>query len=413
MNQNLTDAIEALDDLGLLVARYFDIEQTITGGGKYPFLIRFVGRLTTDSERAYASLSRDLKRYKITPLFLEEKDQQIIQLMPSVVKPKKSNPWINLIFFLLTLVSMLMAGALYSYQGPEPDSTLGYFQLVWGTLATGIPFAVSLLAILLAHEFGHYLAARYHKTEVTLPYFLPFPFSPFGTLGAFIQLKEPPRNKRVLLDIGIAGPLAGLIVAIPVLLIGLSLSEVSRIPEFLRAGQAYSLEGNSILYLLAKFAVHGQWLPTPATYGDVSPLLHWLRYVFTGLPSPVGGTDVMLHPIAWAGWAGLLVTALNLIPAGQLDGGHVLYSLFGKNARYILPVILVGLGVLGFFWSGWWLWVFLILLMGSAHAQPLDQITKLDTGRVALAIFGLIVFILVFIPVPLQIIQGPSAGLAP
>src|SRR3989304_8353057 len=131
MNQNLTDAIEALDDLGLLVARYFDIEQTIGGGGKYPFLIRFVGRLTTDSERAYASLSRDLKRYKITPLFLEEKDQQIIQLMPSVVKPKKSNPWINLIFFLLTLVSMLMAGALYSYQGPEPDSTLGYFQLVW------------------------------------------------------------------------------------------------------------------------------------------------------------------------------------------------------------------------------------------------------------------------------------------
>lgn len=413
MKENSSETLDVQNDFSVLVARYFNIEQTIVGGGKYPFLIRFVGRLTTDSERAYAALYQDLKRYKVTLLFLEDKNQQVVQLMPALSKPKKSNPWINLIFFLLTLVSMLMAGALYSYQGPEPDSTLGYFQLVMENLASGIPFAVSLLAILLAHEFGHYLAARYHKTEVTLPYFLPFPFSPFGTLGAFIQLKEPPRNKRVLLDIGIAGPLAGLVVAIPVLLIGLSLSEVSRIPEFLRAGQAYSLEGNSVLYLLAKFVVHGQWLPAPASFGDVSPILYWLRYVFTGLPSPIGGTDVMLHQVAWAGWAGLLVTALNLIPAGQLDGGHVLYSLFGKNARYILPVILVGLGVLGFFWSGWWLWVFLILMLGSSHAQPLDQITKLDDGRTALAIFGLIVFILVFVPVPLQIIQGPSAGLIP
>jgi Zn-dependent protease len=412
MTEN-TESFNTQNDISLLVARYFDIEQTVTGGGKYPFLIRFVGRLTADSERAYAALSRDLKRYKVTPLFLEEKGQQVIQLMPALPKPKKSNPWINLIVFLLTLASMLMAGALYSYQGPEPEGILGYFQVVWQNLGSGVPFALSLLAILMAHEFGHYLAARYHKTEVTLPYFLPFPFSPFGTLGAFIQLKEPPRNKRVLLDIGIAGPLAGLVVAIPILLIGLSLSEVSQIPEFLRAGQAYSLEGNSVLYLLAKFVVHGQWLPSPASYGDASPILFWLRYMFTGLPSPIGGMDVMLHSVAWAGWAGLLVTALNLIPAGQLDGGHVLYSLFGKKARFVLPFVLIGLGVLGFFWQGWWLWVFLILMLGGSHAQPLDQITKLDAGRKALAIFGLIVFILVFVPVPLQIIQGPSAGLIP
>lgn len=413
MTENIADAFEVQDELSSLVARYFDIEQTIMGGGKYPFLVRFVGRLTAESEAAYASLSRDLKRYKVTPLFLEEKGQQAIQLMPSLVKPKKSNPWVNLIFFVLTLVSMLMAGALYSYQGPEPDGIAGYFQLIANNLTSGIPFAVSLLSILLAHEFGHYLAARYHKTEVTLPYFLPFPFSPFGTLGAFIQLKEPPRNKRVLLDIGIAGPLAGLVIAIPVLLLGLSLSEVSRIPAVVPEGQAFSLEGNSILYLLAKFMVHGQWLPSPASFGNVSPILYWVRYVFTGLPTPIGGMDVMLHPIAWAGWAGLLVTALNLIPAGQLDGGHVLYSLFGKNVRTILPIILVGLGVLGFFWQGWWLWVFLILLLGSSHAQPLDQITKLDQSRQALAIFGLIVFILVFVPVPLQIIESVSIAFVP
>jgi membrane-associated protease RseP (regulator of RpoE activity) len=123
--------------------------------------------------------------------------------------------------------------------------------------------------------------------------------------------------------------------------------------------------------------------------------------------------DVMLHPIAWAGWAGLLVTALNLIPAGQLDGGHVLYALFGKNSRFVLPFILGGLAILGFFWQGWWLWVFLILFLGSSHAQPLDQITKLDTGRVALAVFGLIVFVLVFVPVPLQIIQGAAISFIP
>jgi membrane-associated protease RseP (regulator of RpoE activity) len=404
---------QSQDNLSLLVARYFDIEQTINGGGKYPFLMRYVGKLTTDSERAYELLSKELRQFNITPLFLEEKGQQIVQLMPSLVKPKKANPWINLLFFILTLISMLMAGALYSYEGPEPEGFSGFVQLFADNLASGLPFAVSLLAILLAHEFGHYLAARYHKTEVTLPYFLPFPFSPFGTLGAFIQLREPPRNKRILLDIGIAGPLAGLIVAIPVLLIGLSLSEVSQIPEVIQTGQAFSLEGNSILYLLAKYIVHGQWLPQPATFGGVSPLLYWLRYFFTGLPSPIGGMDVMLHPIAWAGWAGLLVTALNLIPAGQLDGGHVLYSLFGKNARVILPVVMIGLGILGFFWTGWWLWVFLILTLGGSHAQPLDQITKLDDARTMLAIFGLIVFVLVFVPVPLQIIQSVSAAILP
>lgn len=409
----MTENNELREDLSQMVARYFDIEQTLIGGGKYPYLYRFVGHLTTDSEKAYAALSGELNHYKITALFLEEKREQIIQLMPALPKPKKSNPWVNLIFFVLTLLSMLMAGVLYGYNGPEPTDAAGYFNLVWQNLGSGAPFAVSLLAILLAHEFGHYLAARYHKTEVSLPYFLPFPFSPFGTLGAFIQLKEPPRNKRILLDIGIAGPLAGLMLAIPVLLIGLSLSEVSRIPDFLRAGQAFSLEGNSILYLLAKYLVHGQWLPSPASYGGISPILYWLRYVFTGLPAPIGGMDVMLNPIAWAGWAGLLVTALNLIPAGQLDGGHVLYSLFGKNARFILPLILAGLAVLGFFWQGWWLWVFLILLLGSSHAQPLDQITKLDAGRTALAIFGLIVFILVFVPIPLQIIQGATASLLP
>ncbi|MCP4418636.1 MAG: site-2 protease family protein, partial [Chloroflexi bacterium] len=187
-------------------------------------------------------------------------------------------------------------------------------EIVRSSLGGALAFAVSLLAILLAHEFGHYLAGRYHKTAVTLPYFLPLPVWPFGTLGAFIQLKEAPKNKRILHDIGVAGPLAGLVVAIPVLLWGLKLSDIGELPLFILDGEFFSLEGNSILYLLAKYAVFGEWLPSPANYGLLSPFEHWVRFFFTGHPLPLGGRDVLIHPVAFAGWGGLLVTSLNLIP---------------------------------------------------------------------------------------------------
>ena len=267
------------------------------------------------------------------------------------------------------------------------------------SLPAGLPFAISMLAILLAHEFGHYLVGRYHHSPVTLPYFIPLPLSPFGTMGAFIQMKAPPKNKRTLLDIGIAGPLSGLLVAIPVLFLGLSLSEVS--PIQLAPGEGITLEGNSLLYLLAKLIVFGKLLPAPESYGGIAPLWYWTRYFFTGSPLPLGGLDVMIHPIAWAGWAGLLVTALNLIPAGQLDGGHMIYVLIGKRARQLWPFILAALIGLGFFWSGWWLWAGLIFFLGRIYAEPLDQITTLNTPRKFLAVLGILIFLLVFTPVPL------------
>lgn len=406
----MTESIAERDPITPLVGRYFNIEKIVPGGGKYPYVMRYEGRLRVESERAYRELSAELKSQRLTVIFLEEGENQIVQIVPGLPKPSRSNPWINLILFILTAITMLGTGVIFAYEGPQPATAVDFFAMLWNNLGLGIPFAASLLAILLAHEFGHYLAARYHKTGVTLPYFLPFPGSPFGTLGAFIQLKEPPRNKRVLLDIGLAGPLAGLVVAIPVLLIGLSLSQLDHFPAFIRAGEAVSMEGNSILYLLSKYLVFHQWLPAPLDYGGVAPLFYWLRYILTGFPTPLGGADVFLHPMAWAGWAGLFVTALNLIPAGQLDGGHVLYTLFGKYARFVLPFILGGLALLGFFWEGWWLWFFLILLLGRTYAQPLDQITKLDPIRIGLAIFALILFVLVFIPVPLRSIVGPYGG---
>ncbi len=387
------------------------VEEITWGGTQQGYVVRYRGNIlggADSASEAYDQLAQALRPHSITPLFRVEDGRHTVILMEGVVDPQPSNPRTNILLFIATLISMMLVGAFYTDSIDLTGSGSEIFRNILVGLGRGWPFAVSLLAILLAHEFGHYLAARYHKTAVTLPYFLPLPLpGSFGTLGAFIQLKEPPKNKRVLLDIGIAGPLAGLIVAIPVLLLGIYLSPVERLPLFIPEGRMIVMEGNSILYLLSKYIIHGQMLPAPTSYMGMPPLLFWIRYIFTGLPSPMGSLDVSLHPVAWAGWAGLLVTALNLIPAGQLDGGHVLYVLFGKRAKAVLPFILGGLALLGLIWPGWWLWVLLIFFLGRVHAEPLDQITPLDPRRKLIAILGIIVFILVFVPVPLQQFIGP------
>jgi membrane-associated protease RseP (regulator of RpoE activity) len=392
-----------------LVKRIFSIEDITLGGAQQKFIVRYRGRISIpDTASAYDQLADLLKPYNITPLFRWDGGRHSIILVSGVLVTKPSNPWVNIILGGLTFLSVLITGALYN-ANVDPFAqgfSVGTLLMV---IAQGWPFAVSMLAILGAHEFGHYLAGRFHGAKVTLPYFIPMPIvSPFGTMGAFINMKEPPKNRRILLDIGIAGPLAGLVVAIPVLIIGLAGSTIGRIPLIPPPGSYYQQEGNSIIYLIAKFLVFGKLLPQPLGYGSLPPLLYWIRYFFTSQPLPFGGIDVGLNSVAWAGWGGLLVTALNLIPAGQLDGGHMLYVLLGsKWARRILPFILVALVLLGFVWSGWWLWAVLIFLFGRVYAEPLDQITTLDRPRRLLALLALAILILVFIPVPIiQIIGG-------
>ncbi|OQY31529.1 MAG: hypothetical protein B6I38_05695 [Anaerolineaceae bacterium 4572_5.1] len=315
---------------------------------------------------------------------------------------KPTKIWVNILLFALTVISVIFAGILASYTGPVTSDLAAMWVAVQPSLGRAFAFTASLLGILLTHEFGHYFAARSHGTAVTLPYFIPFPLNPLGTMGAFISLQEPPKNKRVLLDIGLAGPLAGFIVAVPITILGLWLSSVEKLPAIIPAG--FGFEGNSILYLLLKYLVHGEWLPLPASYGGLAPILYWIRYFFIGTPLPSGGLDVVIHPVAWAGWAGLFVTGLNLLPCGQLDGGHLIYVLLGRKAKKILPFIIGGLVLLGTAWSGWWLWVFLILIFGRAHAEPLDQITELDPKRKFFARLGLVIFVLVFIPIPMIVI---------
>jgi membrane-associated protease RseP (regulator of RpoE activity) len=388
--------------LNALVARVFRIEDvTTTGDPQKGSQLRYRGRLLNeDSASAYDQLAATLKPHGLTPLFRLEKGEQVIYLVNSPPKQKPANPWVNVILFVITVFSVMLAGA--TPDGPLPADPLAQILVLIRNIFTGWPFALAMLGILLAHEFGHYLVSRYHKTPATLPYFIPFPFSPLGTMGAAILMKGVPKNKRILFDIGVAGPLAGMLIAIPVLFIGLRLSELDTVT----LSPNSFIEGNSLIYLFAKYAVFGRFLPEPASFGGQAPWLYWIRYFFTGQPAPIGGMDVFIHPVAFAGWAGLLVTALNLVPAGTLDGGHVVYSLFGEKARRAFPFLIAIMIVLGLFWSGWWLWAFLLFWLGRVNAETLDQITPLDGKRRLVAFLVIILFILVFTPVPFSLLSA-------
>ncbi len=390
-----------------IVSRVLRIDDVTMGDPQKNFIARYRGQLYGDSAAAYDQLAEALRGYDITPLFRMEDKRHVVLLMPGVIRPRPANVRTNLLWAILTVISVFMAGAWYVYKGPPISSFGDFYRVAILNFFSGWPYALSLLAILGSHEFGHYLMGRFHKVAVSLPYFLPLPFpGSFGTLGAFIQMRAIPKNRRQLLDIGIAGPLAGLIVAIPILLYGLHISPVDRIPLVIPKNEGVSLEGNSVLYLALKYIAKGDLLPHPASYGGMNPLLYWLRYILIGLPLPRGGVDVQLSAVAWAGWAGLLVTALNLIPAGQLDGGHLMYVLRGSKAIRLVPFILGALILLGFVWTGWWLWAFLIFIFGRFYAEPLDLITPLDTRRKVLAIVGVIIFFLVFTPVPMVLVTG-------
>jgi membrane-associated protease RseP (regulator of RpoE activity) len=356
-----------------------------------PGLVRLQGHFVTDTAEAYPIVQQRFSTLGYTPLFREEGGRHVILAMPGQL-PAEQPPNVRLavILLLATVASCIVAGALGEWQPERP---------LLENLVTGLPFALTLMPILLAHELGHYFVARRLGIPVTLPYFIPLPISPLGTMGAFIQLKGLPQNRRHLLMLGLAGPLSGLILAIPVLIVGLTLSHIQPSP----VGQEYMLEGNSLLYGLLKTLVFGYFVPNcgygPVTFGEL------VRTALRGCPPGVG-VDVFVHPIAFAGWAGLLVTGLNLIPAGTLDGGHIAYALLGKHARDLTWALIVGMVLLGFMWNGWWLWAGLIALIGRRPAVPLDDVTRLERWQLILAGALLVIFLLTFSPVPMSVI-GP------
>ena len=390
--------------LDALVGRFFLIRERMQSSSNHPFSITYRGILRVDdSEQAYDDLSESLTQFGLIPRFLKDGNDQIIQLIRTLPKAKPANVRINLILFIATLLSVLFTGGLLSIEKSLPSDVFQALQIL---IAKGWPFALSLLTILAAHEFGHYFAGKRNGVQVTLPYFIPMPLSAFGTLGAFINMRSLPKNKKALFDLAITGPLCGFMVSIIVLLIGLNLSTISSLPVAPTSDVALQMEGNSILYLGFKYLVFGKWLPNPQNISGLPLLIFWLQYFFTGHPFPWGSLDVVLHPVAWAGWAGLFVTTINLLPVGQLDGGHIFSSAFGvENSRHIFPFIIAGLVMMGFFWNTWWIWAVLLFLMGRIFAEPLDQITPLDKKRKRLAWLAVVIFLLTFIPVPLTIVN--------
>lgn len=281
----------------------------------------------------------------------------------------------HIILFLLTAASTTYIGAMHwaGFLIGLSDRTV---DLPWPTLLLhGCWYSVSILAILAAHEFGHYFACRYYGVDASLPYFIPLPIPPSGTLGAVIRIRQQFPSKRALFDIGVAGPIAGFVVLVPVLIAGIYMSQLVRLPAD---------------------ATGTIWLGEPLLYKLVRQI------VFGAIPA---GYDVNLHPMAFAAWVGMLVTALNLLPIGQLDGGHLSYSVFGRTSTVISYIGVASLAALATFWSQtWWAWTILtagmLWMFGPHHPRVWDEHVPLDRTRLGLTVFAVLMFIACFMPAP-------------
>ena len=272
-------------------------------------------------------------------------NQELEHPLDTSIKPIKNNWWLFSILLVATLVTTFLAG------GPL--------------------FSISLLSILGAHEFGHYWASKKNGVQSTLPYFIPAPpIFIAGTFGAFIQIKQRIPNRMVLMEIGAAGPIAGFVVALPMLILGLYLSPVT--PSI---GMGSINFGSSLILNLCSQLVLGVDPSSP----DI---------------------NIHLHPIAFAGWIGMLITALNLMPVGQLDGGHIIYAFTPGKHSAIGKIFFTGLFPLGYFWSGWFFWAAMIALMGFKTAPLKEDVEKLKLTHIVLGSISMVIFVLTFIPIP-------------
>lgn len=276
----------------------------------------------------------------------------------------KKFPFVHLLLFILTLLSTLFVGAMQTGVDLLKEPVKIY---------KGVPFSLTLMTILLSHELSHYFTSKKHGIKATLPYFIPAP-TIIGTFGAFIKMKSPIVTRKALIDIGASGPIAGFIISVLATIIGLQMSEVVPIAKT----RGVLNLGDSILFSFLAKLVLGV---TPAD------------------------SDILLNPVAFAGWIGLFVTSINLIPVGQLDGGHIAYALLGeKHIRlsFLLILVMVSLGLL--LWEGWFVWAVLLLILGLRHPPVIYWEIPLDYKRKFIGWLALVIFVLTFIPVPFKIL---------
>jgi len=277
-----------------------------------------------------------------------------------LAKLRGDRPKLNLLLFVLTFFSTWFVGAVTE-----------------GDVLLGLAYSVTIMTILTAHEMGHYVMCRRYRVRATLPFFLPFPIpwlNPFGTLGAVIRMDDRMPSRKALFDIGVAGPLAGLVFTVVALYFGLQWSRL-QVVEAIPPGTIFL--GESLMFKVISRLALGQ------------------------IPE---GYDVVLHPVAFAGWAGLFVTALNLLPIGQLDGGHVLYALFGRRSNTVYKFMLLAFAlVCAFVYWGWLLLILLLIWLGYRHPPPLDDFTPLDRGGQVLGIMTFLIFLVSFTPAPFRV----------
>ena len=326
-------------------------------------ITKVTGRLCSPIDKTITEIKEYFAPTDYTPLFDTEGKNHVVKFGVFRKVKDKQKYALNIVLFTATLLSTIFVGAYNA--GGDPFKNLSDIFL-------GIPFSLSIMAILTCHELGHYFVSRKAGMITSLPYFIPAPFHFFGTFGAVIRMKSIVPSRRTLLRVGVAGPIAGFVVALPLVAIGLALSEIGPVPE----GLEYYTLGDSLLFsLLAK-------------------LLH---------PEIPSGYDLFLHPVALAGWIGFLVTSINLIPVGQLDGGHISYSLLLKKRKYTyIPIlaILIGLCLL---WKGWIVWIVLAFFLARRDPNVQDCITPLTIKEKLLAVIALIILIATFIPIPITL----------
>jgi membrane-associated protease RseP (regulator of RpoE activity) len=365
------DGVGALDAIDRVVLSQLQEARLYRVGEK-----RIVRGLLAGGDARRESFARSLQGLPVDSFFERVGDRTYA----TVSRPKsRSLPakWpLNLLLFVLTVLTTTWAGAYWN--GIDPFELAaqpgGGVRALLAAMGSGLPFALSLLTILTCHEFGHYFAARRYGLDTTLPFYIPIPpfLSPIGTLGAVIKLKTALYNRRILMDVGAAGPLAGAVVALPILAYGILHAPIAPVT----AGPAYVFNEPLLFKALEKLL-----RPDMPPHGDIV------------------ATSTVL-----AGWIGLFVTALNLLPVGQLDGGHVVYALLGRGQHVVGLATVLGLAGLGWLWNGWWMWVLLILFFVRVkHPPVLDLDLPLDRKRKAIGWITMVLFLLCIHPVPFEV----------
>ncbi|UCE81211.1 MAG: site-2 protease family protein [Methanobacteriota archaeon] len=371
------DAAKEIEYVKSMVARHFPVYDVKVNYDVVEFYCRID---ETTLEESFDRLREEMASHDYIPMITYQKGEHVV-IVGKRPRSKHRSIYVNLVMLIITLTAMTFAGVMdwASYADVPSSETFSLENIARGVLV----FTLPLFAILTVHELGHYFMARKRGVAASLPFFIPS-IPPLGTFGAFISLRDPIPSRKSLLEIGVAGPLAGLILAVPIAIAGLMLTNIDAKP-----------------------------IPDDFESGSIFRVAFPLMYSWIEELSPIQG-DYLLHPMAFAAWVGFLVTALNLLPAGQLDGGHIARAVLGRNAKFASWITIAALVALSFFYFAWMIFAILILFLGAKHPPPLNDITKLDTKRKVVGVFAFAILVIAFAPVPISVLDSDhSVELSP